>query len=276
MPQCLVLETPVDLAEFRGRCALVPTMGALHAGHLSLIERATQTGKPVLVSIFVNPTQFGPNEDFRKYPRQLNRDVELASAAGADVVFAPSVEAMYPPHVPIETPDLPSVATQPGLEDRIRPGHFAGVCQVVARLFDLVQPSVAVFGEKDYQQLVVIRAMVKHEAQRWGELQIVALATVRDADGLALSSRNVYLSSAEREQALGLSRALRAAAGADSPRAAEERMMAELGTHDLHVDYAVARDAETLMPIDSFDRPARALIAARLGAVRLIDNSAVG
>lgn len=269
-----VVQTPQELTEVRGS-AFVPTMGALHEGHLALIRRAAQTGKPVLVSIFVNPTQFGPNEDFQKYPRQLERDVELASDAGADVVFAPSVETMYPEGERIEAPPLPTVATQPGLEDRIRPGHFRGVCQVVARLFDLVQPGAAVFGEKDYQQLLVIRSMVQQQAPRWGDLEVIALPTVHEPDGLAMSSRNAYLSEAQREHALGLSRALAAAGKASSPEGAERRLVEELARHELDVDYAVVRHAGTLMPIATYDAPARALIAARTGDVRLIDNAAV-
>jgi len=268
------VKTPEQLADFHG-CVLVPTMGALHAGHVALVRRAAQLDKTVLISIFVNPTQFGPTEDFQKYPRQMARDIELAGEAGAAVVFAPSVETMYPAGAHVEAPPLPEVATEPGLEDRIRPHHFAGVCQVVARLFDLVQPSAAVFGEKDYQQLLVIRAMVKQESPRWGALDIIAVPTVRDDDGLALSSRNAYLKEGQRGQALGLSRALELASRAADPVEAQTRMHVELNACGLVVDYAVVRDAETLMPMDSFDRPARALIAARLGSLRLIDNAAV-
>ena len=270
----LVLETAEQLAPYRG-CAFVPTMGALHEGHLALMRRAAETGKPVLVSIFVNPTQFGPNEDFSRYPRQLERDVELAASAGAAAIFAPSVELMYPRGGGVAVPRLPAVATQPGLEDRIRPGHFAGVCQVVARLFDLVRPAVAIFGAKDYQQLLVVKAMVEDESPRWDDLQVVSLETVREADGLAMSSRNVYLKTDERERALGLSRALQAACGAQSPSEAEEVMVNVLRGHELEIDYAVVRDAATLMPIEDFGQAGRALIAARVGTVRLIDNGAI-
>lgn len=270
-----VISTADQLEPFSG-CAFVPTMGALHEGHLALIRCARKTGKPVVVSVFVNPTQFGPNEDFTKYPRQLERDLELAQSAGAVAVFAPDVDVMYPPGVDVTVPELPGVATQPKLEDHHRASHFAGVCQVVARLFDLVKPSAAVFGEKDYQQLLVIRALVANEAPRFSALQIVALPTVREADGLAMSSRNVYLSEVDRKRALALSRALKLAQGAASPEQAEQQMVSELTSHDLTVDYAAVRDAETLMPIANFSRPARALIAARVGSVRLIDNAAVG
>jgi pantoate--beta-alanine ligase len=162
------------------------------------------------------------------------------------------------------------------LEEVHRPTHFAGVCQVVARLFDLVQPAIAIFGEKDYQQLLVVQAMVARHAKRWPGLRIVPHPTVREPDGLAMSSRNMYLKPQQRDQALGLFRALRAAQGESSPTSAERVMAESLAEHELKVDYAVVRDAKTLMPIDSYKRAARALIAARLGAVRLIDNMVVG
>jgi len=254
--------------------ALVPTMGALHEGHRALIRRAAASPHhPVVVSIFVNPTQFGPGEDYSRYPRTFGRDVELAGSAGAEVIFAPEVETMYPPGEEIRVPQLPGVATAPGLEDGHRPGHFAGVCQVVARLFDLLRPRIAVFGEKDYQQLLVIRAIMAQEAGRWGDLEIIAHETVREADGLAMSSRNAYLATDDRQRALGLCRALRAAQGSITPGEAESAMRAILDEHDLAVDYAVVRDTATLMPVDDFAAPARALIAARVGDVRLIDNA---
>ena len=150
---------PADLTAASGG-ALVPTMGALHEGHLALMRRARALAQPVVISSFVNPAQFGPGEDYQRYPRTMEADLEAAEAAGVEVVFAPEVETMYPPeHRPLVGP-LPDVATRPGLEDAHRPGHFAGVCQVVARLLDLVKPSVAIFGEKDYQQLLVMAAMV--------------------------------------------------------------------------------------------------------------------
>ena len=258
-----------------GGWALVPTMGALHEGHLSLIRQAAETGLPVVVSVFVNPTQFGPGEDFSRYPRRLEADAEMAGSAGADIIFAPSVETMYPPGEETLVPPLPAVATQPGLEDAFRPTHFAGVCQVVARLFDLVKPVHAIFGEKDYQQLLVLRAMVEQEGDPWPGLEVVAGLTVREPDGLAMSSRNAYLEPAERKRALALSRALKEAQRSASPQAAEEAMTEILEADGLSVDYAVVRDAESLMPIDSFDRPARGLIAARVGKVRLIDNMSI-
>lgn len=257
------------------RPVFVPTMGALHAGHVALIRRAADAAaprSPVVASVFVNPTQFGPNEDFTRYPRMLDADVKASAAAGAQIVFAPDVPTMYPPNEEMTVPPLPSVATQPKLEDAQRPTHFAGVCQVVARLFDLLNPIAAVFGEKDYQQLLVIQEMVQLQADRWKHLRIIAHPTVREADGLAMSSRNMYLKADERDRALGLWRALNAAKSASAPTQAESLMRETLENHKLQIDYAVVRDAKTLMPIASLDRPARGLIAARLGNVRLIDN----
>ncbi|MCI0363760.1 MAG: pantoate--beta-alanine ligase [Phycisphaerales bacterium] len=278
-----VAQTTQELAdELKGsRPAFVPTMGALHGGHLALISRAKQlarNGTRVAVSIFVNPTQFGPGEDYQRYPRMLEADATAAGLAGADVIFAPSVETVYPQQRRdlARVPRLPEVATQPKLEDAHRPGHFAGVCQVVARLFDMVGPSVAVFGEKDYQQLRVIEEMVKQETDRWPGLKIERHPTVREPDGLAMSSRNAYLHQEQRADALAISRALMLARNANSPREAEQNMQEILQWHRLAVDYAVVRDARTLMPIEEFGVPARALIAARLVNVRLIDNMAAG
>ena len=264
-----------DLAGCAGG-TLVPTMGALHEGHMALLRRARMVGAPVVVSVFVNPTQFGPREDFDHYPRTLDADLERCRREGVDVVFCPSVEIMYPPGETVPVPPLPAVATRAGLEDRVRPGHFDGVCQVVARLFDLVRPAVAVFGEKDYQQLLVIRAMVAASHGRWGDLVIEGHPTLREADGLAMSSRNRNLPADDRDCALGIVRALKAArqAWAAQPEAAaaQRTMTTILADHRLEVDYAVVRDAETLEPPAEGDRPVRALVAARLGAVRLIDN----
>ncbi|MCA9286795.1 MAG: pantoate--beta-alanine ligase [Phycisphaerales bacterium] len=265
---------PRALERLRGS-ALVPTMGALHEGHAALIRRAAALGGPVVVSLFVNPTQFGPDEDYQRYPRTIDADLEVARRSGADAVFAPAATAIYPEDAPVAVPPLPKVALTPRLEDACRPTHFAGVCQVVARLFDLVAPRYAVFGEKDYQQLLVVTAMVADQAPRWRELRIEPHPTVRESDGLALSSRNRYLAAEQREQALGLSRALRVAHAAQRPETAERMMRDTLEAHELAVEYAVVRDATTLMPVAGFDRPTRALIAARLGAVRLIDNAAM-
>ena len=255
--------------------SLVPTMGALHEGHLALIRRAAEFPGPLLVSLFVNPTQFGPNEDFAAYPRQFETDVAAAESAGAEVIFAPGVETMYPPDRETPVPPLPDVATKPQLEDARRPGHFAGVCHVCARLFDLARPHCTVFGEKDYQQLLVIKAMVAQEGERWPGLEIVPHETIRDGDGLAMSSRNAYLTGEQREKALGISRTLNAARRVDDLATAEQVMRSTLEAHEIKIDYAVVRDAETLMPIESLDRPARGLIAATVGNVHLIDNMAI-
>ena len=182
------------------------------------------------------------------------------------------------PGEPIDQPQLPAVATQPGLEDAARPDHFLGVCQVVARLFDLTTPAIAIFGEKDYQQLLVIRAVVRQmqsdEPDRWRSLRIESQPTMREDDGLALSSRNVYLNEDERRRALGVSKALQRAQTARSPADAESRMRDVLEQHNLVIDYAVARDAMTLLPAPDFSQPVRLLIAARCGSTRLIDNAA--
>lgn len=261
-------------------CALVPTMGALHDGHGSLIRRAKAHGLPVVATVFVNPTQFGPKEDFARYPRTLDEDVAIAERCGADAVFAPDAGLVYPHGLDAARREaqawpLPAVAAEPGLEDACRPGHFGGVCQVVARLFDLARPAVAVFGEKDWQQLRVIAAMADGSSGRWGALRIEAGPTVRDPDGLAMSSRNRYLRPEQREQALGLVRALQMAASAQRPSTAEALMRSTLEAHGLAVDYAVVRDASTLRPVQGFERPTRGLIAARLDTVRLIDNMAL-
>ncbi len=252
-----------ELAPFRG-CAFVPTMGALHDGHLSLIREAKKTGKPVVVSIFVNPEQFAPEEDLEKYPRNLEQDCEFAESVDADVVFAPSVSTMYPSEP--ETIELPPASTQPQLEDACRPTHFRGVCVAVARLFDLVQPAVTVFGLKDYQQFLVIKQLIAQEKNRWGELHIVGAEIIRDDDGLAMSSRNVYLTADQRSQALGLHKAIRCTT--------EEAMLEILDDHGLDVEYAVIRDSETLLATVQ-GKPTRTLVAARLGHIRLIDNAAV-
>jgi pantoate--beta-alanine ligase len=239
-----VVYDPAELETWAGG-ALVPTMGALHEGHLALMRRARDFDAPLVISIFVNPTQFGPGEDWQRYPRTLEADLEAAANVGVEMAFAPDVDTMYPPDGRVPVPTLPAVATRPGLEDAHRPGHFAGVCQVVARLFDLMKPSVSVFGEKDYQQLLVIAEMVRQEGERWGELNIVGHQTVRETDGLALSSRNRYLEPAQRDRSLGLFRALRAACDAhaegSSPESAEQAMAEPLARHALDVDYAAVR-----------------------------------
>ncbi len=284
-----VVTTERELAAIpTGTTVLVPTMGALHDGHISLVRQAVSVARnrqcdgvstdPVLVvvSIFVNPTQFGQPDDLARYPRTLEADVAACEAAGADLVFAPDVADIYPPGRSIRTPDLPPAATQPALEDALRPGHFAGVCQVVLRLFEIVRPSHAVFGEKDWQQLQVVRAMTAYEGL---PIQIVPGQTVRDPDGLAMSSRNRFLSPSQRASGLALIGALRAAQSQPTVADAERIMHDRLRTAGLVADYAVVRDAETLAPLaESPGRPKRAIIAAKVGGasgqagVRLLDN----
>ncbi len=276
-----IIEDPAELqAPDLCGCGFVPTMGALHAGHGSLVTRARADGRPVVVSIFVNPTQFGPNEDYARYPRTLDSDCALLEPLGAAAVFVPPVEAIYPnglaaARIESEAIALPAVATAPGLEDACRPGHFGGVALVVGRLFDLVRPSAAYLGEKDYQQLRLVQDMVSADRPRYGELRIVPCPTVREGDGLAMSSRNRYLSSDERTAAIALARALQVAHSAQRVETAERLMRETLESFGLSTEYAVVRDARTLMPVKGFEQPTRALIAARLGATRLIDNAAM-
>ncbi|MDX2115468.1 MAG: pantoate--beta-alanine ligase [Planctomycetota bacterium] len=273
-----VITRAAGLAEHRGS-VFVPTMGALHAGHAALIARARELaggaggaggGGRVVVSVFVNPTQFNEARDFELYPRTLERDVEVCGAAGADVVFAPTVEEMYPGGTGGRWEgELPRVATAPGLEDAFRPGHFEGVCRVCARLFDVVGARAAVFGEKDWQQLAVIRAMV---AARGGP-EIVGHETVREADGLAMSSRNARLAVEERGRAASLFRALTAARGEADAESAERAGRGVLMAEGVEVEYFAVRDAATLERFEP-GRAGRALVAARVGDVRLIDNLA--
>lgn len=255
-------------AALRKRVALVPTMGYLHDGHLALVERARGLADRVVASIFVNPTQFGPNEDLARYPRDEAGDLAKLARAGVDAVFMPTPEVMYP--AGFDTYVVPSELAS-GLCGASRPGHFRGVCTVVCMLFRMTRCDVAVFGEKDYQQLAIIRRMVR---DLWLDVDIVGHPIVRDSDGLAMSSRNVYLSGPERERALGLSRALKAM----QAKAAGEREVAALLAHgraalgDVKVDYLDVVDAQSLRPLTQLDRPARALVAAFVGKTRLIDN----
>lgn len=254
--------------------ALVPTMGALHAGHLALVDEARRRAEHVVASIFVNPTQFGAGEDLGRYPRREASDVQLLSEAGVAILWAPDVNTMYPDG-PVAT--VKAGAAAQDLDGASRPGHFDGVATVVARLFEQVKPDVAVFGEKDYQQLLVIRQMVASLAS---SIEIVGVPTQRDADGLALSSRNLYLTDEERLAARTLPRALGEAAqaiidGGDVGEAlarAEERL--RTAGFD-PIDYVALRGADTFAPLNRLDRPARLLAAATLGATRLIDNLAV-
>ncbi len=255
------------------RVGLVPTMGYLHEGHLSLVRESAARCGATVVSLFVNPVQFGDNEDFSSYPRDFERDCQLCREAGVSVVFSPAPEAMYAPDrsVTVEERALAS-----GLCGASRPGHFAGVCTVVAKLFNIVRPDVAVFGQKDAQQLAVIRRMVRDLDF---QVEIVGAPIVREADGLAMSSRNVYLSVAERAQALGLNRVLAFAAGqvADGQCAARplrEAMTAFLASAypGVEVDYIAIVDAATLAPLETVAGEALLAIAARVGRTRLIDN----
>jgi pantoate--beta-alanine ligase len=266
----VVVRTRAELAAARaarpGTVALVPTMGALHAGHAALVRHAATLADTVVVSIFVNPLQFGPAEDLDRYPRTPDADLALLAEQGVGLVFAPPAAEMYPGGPPAVTVDPGPLGAL--LEGASRPGHFAGVLTVVTKLLNLVRPDVAVFGEKDYQQLALIRRAV---ADLELGVRIEGAETVRDPDGLALSSRNRYLSGAEREQALALSRALRAGAAEHEPGRVLARATAELA--GLDVDYLALRGVD-LGPAPDHG-PARLLVAARVGTTRLIDNVAV-
>jgi pantoate--beta-alanine ligase len=270
------------LAELRAalagqtRTAFVPTMGNLHEGHLSLVREAQRHGGPVVVSIFVNRLQFLPHEDFDQYPRTLARDVELLASVGCDVIFAPSEAELYPQ--PQTYKLQPPAALADLLEGEFRPGFFTGVCTVVMKLFQCVQPAVAVFGQKDYQQLKVIQGMAEQFAL---PTRIIGAPTVRAEDGLALSSRNGYLGAAERQEAVALSHALQhLAAAARDPLQTLAQMEAaaanELRQRGWAPDYLTLRRRSDLLPPSDAERsaglPLVALGAARLGATRLIDN----
>ena len=251
--------------------ALVPTLGALHDGHAQLFREGRGRADVVVVSVFVNPLQFGPGEDYARYPRTLAADVDLATAEQVDVVFAPDVDEVF-------AGGAPEVGVDPGprgsrLEGLSRPGHFGGVLTVVAALVGLVRPAIAVFGEKDYQQLVLVRAMVRDLAMG---VDVVGVETVRDADGLALSSRNAYLDAEQRGRALALARALRAgsvAAGRGSAEALSAARSVLESTDGIDVDYLELTGPDLGPPPGT--GPARLLVAARVGPTRLIDNAPV-
>jgi pantoate--beta-alanine ligase len=251
---------------------LVPTMGALHEGHLSLVRRARNECDVVVATIFVNPSQFGPQEDFSRYPRTLERDLELLAAEGCDLVFAPPKDEIYPPG--FSTYVEPPAVSLP-LEGKCRAGHFRGVATVVLKLFNLIPADVAYFGQKDYQQSLVIRHMVRDLNL---PIQIAVCPIVREGDGLALSSRNRYLSPAERQQALALSRSLKRAnelvcSGQRDPAAIAAAMRGELTAAGIErIDYATVADAQTLEELNTLDRSAVALVACFVGTTRLIDN----
>jgi pantoate--beta-alanine ligase len=266
------------LAPFREageRIALVPTMGALHAGHLALVKEARRRARRVVVSIFVNPTQFAPNEDFGSYPRKFETDLAVLRAAKADLVWAPSAAVMYPDG--FATRIEPAGAAKAGLEDKVRPHFFGGVATVVAKLFTQVAPDVALFGEKDYQQLRVVTQMAKDLDLA---VKVVGVPTVREKDGLALSSRNAYLSVGERRVAPTLYRVLNAVAKrikqGEPIEIVLEEGQSEIARAGFAVDYLEARHALTLAPVASRkDGPIRLLVAAKIGKTRLIDNLGV-
>ena len=277
------MQVAATIAEMRalrrvmsGDVGFVPTMGYLHEGHLALVRAARQQDQHVVASIFVNPTQFGPTEDFERYPRNVERDLALLRDERVDAVFLPSVEDMYPPGASTFT-DVEGVTEL--LEGAHRPGHFRGVATVVAKLFNIVQPQRAYFGRKDAQQLVVIRKLVRD--LRF-DIEIVPVPIVREPDGLAMSSRNAYLAPAERAAALVLSRALgRAeelfAAGerdAERLRAAMRELIAREPL--AQVDYVSVADPDTLRDLDRIETSALASLAVRIGKTRLIDNVTLG
>ncbi|HWK31449.1 MAG TPA: pantoate--beta-alanine ligase [Terriglobales bacterium] len=253
----------------------VPTMGALHEGHLSLVRAAKHRCRAAVVSIFVNPAQFGPNEDFSKYPRTLEKDTEQLAREGLDILFTPSTDEMYEPS-PAVWVDVAGLSDRN--EGRVRPGHFRGVATVVAKLFNVVQPDVAFFGQKDAAQLAVIRRMVRELRY---PVEVVGCPIVREADGLAMSSRNVYLSAEERKQAAVLSRALRLAEeafrrGATDANTLTTTVRQELSTETVSVDYVEVLDPATLLPVDDVKSPTLLAIAARVGSTRLLDNVVLG
>ena len=279
-----IVRTRAELREALGELRVdgrtigfVPTMGWLHEGHLALVDQARARASAAVMSIFVNPLQFGPNEDLASYPRDLERDTRVASQRGVDLLFAPDVETMYPTGDPIVRVVPGAIGSR--LDGAFRPGHFDGVLTVVLKLFNLVQPDVAVFGRKDYQQATLIRRMVSDLDL---PLEIVVAPSVRADDGLALSSRNAYLSAAEREQALGLYRSLRAgeeAFGAgrrDSPAIVSAARAVLDATPAVKVQYLELVDPDTLEPLERAVAGSVLAVAAHVGRTRLIDNVVLG
>ena len=254
------------------KIAFVPTMGFLHGAHLALVKIAKELGDKTVVSIFVNPLQFGPKEDFREYPRDLERDLALLEKEKVDAVFIPETEEMYPPDFQTYV-EVTKLTT--GLCGAFRPGHFKGVTTVVLKLFNIVNPDIAIFGEKDYQQLQVIKQMIKDLNL---DIEIVAHPTVREKDGLAMSSRNIYLSSAERESAISLYKALLLAqklikeGEKDSQKIKEEMEKFIYSFPFTKVQYIEFVDPQTLDPIDKINKPVLCALAVYVGKARLIDN----
>ncbi|MES2046600.1 MAG: pantoate--beta-alanine ligase [Pseudomonadota bacterium] len=271
-----IVELRAAIAAFRAegaRIALVPTMGALHAGHMALVEAAKRPGTKVVASIFVNPKQFGANEDLGRYPRKELADTRMLTEAGCDLLWMPPVEVVYPEGF---ATNVSVAGISEGLDGAARPGHFDGVATVVAKLFNQVTPDIAYFGEKDFQQLAVIRRMV---ADLDLPIEIAGVPTQRDDDGLALSSRNVYLDDAQRTKAVALPRALGVAARAiekgGDPEAALAAARDTLTAAGFDIDYVALVDAETLAEDPAPTRERRLLAAARMGSTRLIDNIAI-
>jgi pantoate--beta-alanine ligase len=279
-----ILRTAAEAARYCERVRLggqrlgfVPTMGYLHEGHLSLMREAAARAQVVVASIFINPSQFGPREDLSRYPRDLEGDLTKCEAAGVHAVFAPDDGQMYPPgsQTWVEVTDISR-----GLCGEKRPGHFRGVATVVTKLFNIVRPDVALFGEKDYQQLKVIEALAR---DLFCGVEVVGMPTIREADGLAMSSRNAFLSAVERQKALALHRGLQSAkalaeAGRTEVRELVMAVRAELEASGIREDYVEVVDAGTLRPLTRLlpGHPARALVAGFLGQTRLIDNLPLG
>ena len=276
----IVIESVAQMQEFarqrRGEIALVPTMGYLHEGHASLMMEAKKRARTVVVSIFVNPTQFGVNEDLDSYPRDFERDRKIAGEAGVDVIFAPKASDMYPAGYQSYL-NVEELTTH--LCGASRPGHFRGVTTVVAKLFNIVMPGIALFGKKDFQQLAVIRRMVRDFNF---DVEIVGMPIVRESDGLALSSRNARLNPEQRRQALCLSRSIAAAreafkGGERSVGVLKQKALAVIGAESAaELDYLEFRDQDSLLPLEIADERTLLALAVRVGSVRLIDNSVLG